>query len=376
MSPTILSQMVVDIKNLPSNRFTESHLQAYEDMLPWWETTESHLCGENLMKGLEFKGFELIDIDTIDKEFHQLHRAAGMNKEYKNLKENISSQGFKCKYFPPVVIRDGNRNVLATGNTRFEVLKKNDVENCPVAIYNFDDDLSEIEKKAIIIRAGQKFQPQLDPAAPPSKEDIRSALSRLVETGSVDVHDDNEMMNACTDLCSSTNFRRSTIQKLTLEVQNNHGVREVRAYGSDRAAARPETILRNQYKFIDNDDVVYITYGSSMWSKAFTLALETWKENPTKQVRLMIHTETLEGFDFEKCYDDRIQKFYREFHNLLEYSALLGGGTIATAKERVVVYGAFPAIGDGHQNLNEPVLFHPKKKIAYQKNSDYTIDLI
>ena len=133
--------------------------------------------------------------------------------------------------------------------------------------------------------------------------------------------------------------------------------------------------MRNQFKFVDTDKVIYMIAASSSWDKVYGTALRLWADNPTKQIRLVVHTSTLDGFDLQECYESRIAKWYAGFMELLKTGTSLCNGNLDNAKSRILPYAVMPAISDIH-DIEEPLFFNHKTKEVYQKKTGYTLSLV
>ena len=84
----------------------------------------------------------------------------------------------------------------------------------------------------------------------------------------------------------------------------------------------------------------------------------TAAQNPHSEIRVVLHTGTLEGYDLDTCYDFRVldfTKFYDEV--LLKFGSVFFSGQ-KPHMSQVKVYGALPAIAPRH-NLKKLVLIKP-----------------
>lgn len=377
MSPTIARSMVVDLNDLPTNEFHEDILGSYRILLDTWKETEPHMFGNELIDGLEFVGFEMYEVTN--RTYQQKHRKRGQSTEYKELKQSISENGWKVKYPPPCIIRHGSVETEATGNTRFEALAALGITNCPVAVYRFRDGVDATQQKSIQIRTGQIFQPPRDPASPPAMEDIAGALEELCHIGEVNADDYAEIMTVCDELCRGGNFDKTKRNAIALSVYNNIGTNgKILAWSSTRTnLSKPDTVMKKSFKFVDTDKVIYESQSYDAAANAVTKACKLWNDNPSKEIRIVIHTGVLDAtsFDFQECYESRITKFYDKFNALLQMVTHATGGDYEVVKKRIVVYAAFPAIEEIH-NLDEPLFFNHKTEEVYQKKTGYSFSLV
>ncbi len=376
MSPIIARSMVVDLKDLPTNEFSESILESYCSLLDTWKETEPHMFGDELIDGLEFVGFEMYEVTN--RTYQQKHRKRGQSTEYKELKQSIDENGWKVKYPPPCIIRHGSVESEATGNTRLEALAELGIQNCPVAVYKFRDGVDATQQKSIQIRTGQIFQPPRDPASPPSMEDIANAVTNLCKIGEVNADHYAEIETACNELCRGGNFDKTKRNAIALSVYNNIGTKgTVLAWSSTRTnLSKPNTVMKKTFKYVDNKTVIYESQSYDAAANAVTKACKLWKKNPSKEIRIVVHTGVLDAtsFDFQRCYEERIKKFYDKFNTLLQTITDATSGDYEVVKSRILVYAAFPAIEDIH-NLNEPLIFDHKNEEVYQKSNGYKFSL-
>ena len=112
-----------------------------------------------------------------------------------------------------------------------------------------------------------------------------------------------------------------------------------------------------------------------MYSKAFTRACDKAREVPDAEVRIMIHTGTLKGFNLRRVYKKRIQKFIANFKNIV--NAVSGASDNGATFSRIKIYGALPALGSVH-NLDVPFYISERTDKLYQRGDDntYTFDVV
>ena len=103
--------------------------------------------------------------------------------------------------------------------------------------------------------------------------------------------------------------------------------------------------------------IKYITLSAETGEKSLIAAANFADDNPDYDIRVVIHTGTLTGFDLEENYHDKVKRF-RDF-----WDATLGKVSYAffngakPRKNTVSLYGAIPALSSIH-NLTKLSLIH------------------
>jgi hypothetical protein len=376
--------VVVDL--LKTNEFTEENLattiEIYETH---WKKFYPELYGDKLPDAIEFVGFELVPVDNINLG-EQKNRAGGRTSraKYLEIKQNIERNGYKLKY-PPISWFRWNDNidgtVVITGDTRGQILGETpfQTKNRIAAIYKRAAGFTDEQVQDAIDSCGLRFNAIHDPAAPLSTADVKRTVNRAIKRyldtdGSAGVAPTIDAITERVDfVCGEGIFQPATRLNLIYEIYNNFNPHDVVISWSDAATAkyRLSSFLKRN-KFVDTDSVRYIWTSFELYSKAFTRACKVAAENPNVEVRIIVHTATLKGFDLNNTFNSRVQKFVSEFTNI-RTSVIHASDVVGTSFDRIKIYGAVPALGAVH-DIDVPFILNERTGKFYQKTNDYTFD--
>ena len=378
------NEVVVDL--LKTNEFTEEHLattiEIYENH---WKKFYPELYGDKLPDAIEFIGFDRFPISNINLG-PQRNRVAGRTARAKflEIKQNIERNGYKLKY-PPISWFRWNDNidgtVVITGDTRGEILAQPpfQTKNRIVAVYKRAPGFTDEQVQDAIDSCGLRFNAIHDPAAPLSTFDVKrtvnNAIQRYLDTdGEAGVAPTLDAITERVDfVCGEGIFQPATKLNLIYEIYNNFNPHDIVVSWSDAVTAQyrlSSFLTRN--KFVDTDKVKYMWTSFELYSKAFTRACKVAAEFPNVEVRIIVHTATLKGFDLSSTFNNRIQKFVSEFTNI-RTSVIRASDVVGTSFNRIKIYGAVPALGAVH-DIDVPFILNERTGKFYQKTNDYTFD--
>ena len=369
------------IDSLLLNGFTEKDKSLSEAFLTFWKPTEPQMFGDDLHSNLEFVGFELMPIELI--ESYQEHRAGSENKKLKNIKSSIASNGYKLKYIPPAVIigAKGVVDHIITGNTRIKILKELGVSNVLIARYKFKGNPSNAKKREALLISGQAFNTHHDPNSPPDPMDIKRALTNLIKLfkdskgeAGVSEHDEEGLRDVVNRMCGKgvlTGIRPKIVQEVRNEFES---IDTVIPWGEDKSNKYRISVYMKDYKLVNTDNIIYFAAASNSSAKAMRKANRLAAANPDKEIRIVLHTSVLEGYNYEETYNNRLRKFVREFEDYRLEDSRGMTEWLKGHKEQIKIYAALPALGAYH-NIDKPFFFNLRDMTAYQRDEDYTIDL-
>lgn len=378
----------VIVNLLETDEFTEENLattiEIYENH---WKKFYPELYGDKLPDAIEFVGFDRFPISNINLG-PQRNRVAGRTARAKflEIKQNIERNGYKLKY-PPISWFRWNDNidgtVVITGDTRGEILAQPpfQTKNRIIAVYKRAPGFTDEQVQDAIDSCGLRFNAIHDPAAPLSTFDVKrtvnNAIQRYLDTdGEAGVAPTLDAITERVDfVCGEGIFQPATKLNLIYEIYNNFNPHDVVISWSDATSAKyrlSSFLTRN--KFVDTDKVKYIWTSFELYSKSFTRACKVAAEFPDVEVRIIVHTGTLKGFDLNSTFNHRIQKFVSEFANI-KTSVIRASDTTSTSFNRIKIYGAVPALGAVH-DIDVPFVLNERTGKFYQKTNDYTFDAI
>lgn len=385
-SASIQVQITKNLREL-QNGFTDDDLRIVEENFqPFWETTEPQMFGEDLHRNLQFEGFEIVPLDLF--EIYQEDRSGGQNLRSNEIKQSITQNGWKMKYiFPAVFFRAAVSPHIITGNTRIKIAKDLGMKNMIVARYGTKGNPSAAVLQEALIESGQSFNTHHDPNSPPSQFDVKRGLTKLIrlyessngEAG-VDVNDSDAMRATVDRMCGKGVFSDKVRTRIVQEIQNQYtDVDIVIPWGESKDSKFRISVYMKDYNMINNNKVIYVPVASNSSAKAMRRANKLAFENPNKEIRLVIHTSVLEGFDYEEVYNNRLRKFVAEFELYRVQDSRGNPEWLECHRNQIKVYAALPALSSCH-NLNEPVLFNMRDMVAFQKENNtegeaFNIDL-
>ena len=229
-----------------------------------------------------------------------------------------------------------------------------------------------------------RFNAIHDPAAPLSTFDVKrtvnNAIQRYLDTdGEAGVAPTLDAITERVDfVCGEGIFQPATKLNLIYEIYNNFNPHDIVVSWSDAVTAQyrlSSFLTRN--KFVDTDKVKYMWTSFELYSKAFTRACKIAADHPNAEVRIIIHTATLKGYDLTNTYKLRVQKFVSEFGNIKTAVGIAADkeptDMIGATFSRIKIYGAVPALGAVH-DIDVPFILNERTGKFYQKTNNYTFD--
>ena len=238
---------------------------------------------------------------------------------------------------------------------------------------------------------GLKFNAIHDPANPLAMADVvrtvKIMVERYIETdgkaGCKKDHDSIlERVNEC---CGKTGFTGLKRPKMALEIYNNFNPNMTIMSWSGKPGDKTIEDKRKEWKFLDTDKIKYIVTDCEMVNYAFVKAVKMSAEYPEAEIRILLHTGTLEGYDHHKCFKNRISKFIILFNGIVNNvcSAFYGKYSPSTketavkdkVKNNIKLYGVYYALEVFH-DFTKPLLINEKNSTVYQKSNGYSFDYL
>ena len=389
MSDIIKDEVVVDL--LQINEFTEDHLDIVEEIYEThWKKFYPELYGDKLPDAIQFEGFTLLPASAKTAEQRNRVGSTTVKAKFLEIKQNIERNGFKLKY-PPISWFRWNNNedghVTITGDTRGDILAAPPFETKKwiVAVYKRNPGFTNDQVQDAIDSCGLRFNAIHDPAAPLSifdvKRTVQLAVDRYLKTdGEAGVAPTIDEIEKRVDyVCGEGVFQPATRLNLIYEIYNTFDPENVVISWSDavKATYRISTFLTRN-KLVDTDKVKYLYTSFELYSKAFTRACKVATEYPDAEVRVVIHTGTLRGYDLASVYRLRVQKFVSQF-NAIKY--VVGAAAdkaptdiVGVTFNRIKIYGVLPALGSIH-DVEVPFFINERTGKFYQKTNPYIFDV-
>lgn len=324
-----------------------------------------------LPKNLKFISRQLIDIDdfliddegAMDKSVptHARHgktnitnqtARANSRGEYANhVHHSLRTFGYKLDNIPMsiAVWVDGSKYMI-NGRTRLEELRRQDFKNIIADVY-------ECTSWEAYHDAKQLFNVRSDPYSPHTMEDIVTTCQLAISKGWIkSTYDDilkkvNEVAPGC--------FLDSEVNKIVFRAMNSKSLQST-AYTTKGAAED----LR-KFGYIDNhqnNGIYYFVYSAEGSVKMIPTAAkylsEILHDKKVKELRIVIHTGTLQGADPEASWKSKIDNCRNAWRHYLQYIKDSYFGT--EIKDVIKLYGAMPAVASlaDKYPMDKLVMFH------------------
>ena len=336
--------IIVDVSDPLVKTFTEEDKKTYESCVP--KEAWPSLYGEDLDNRLLYKGTSLIDIADISSgswKSTQGARVGGKNTKYPAIRRNITRNGFKLIY-PAIALLyvDGEFYVI-TGNTRLEILDFLGMENVIVSIYEPNPKYSNKEVMDAYSQAGIKFNTIHDEASTTSQEDVKRETEHAITEGWIKPTL-SEITTRVETMCGQGVFTPTRRHELIYEILNNHDpAREVKSWGNPSARA----LQMKKMKLMNGNGIKYLLWTTENKPKVFIRALEEASKF-NGEIRVILHTGTLSGYDLEKTYNDRISSFLDFWTATESKIERCYNVSLDRSKSNIRLYGVFPSLSDIH----------------------------
>lgn len=382
-----MSEIYVDLDSI--KEFTKEHLEIYERNNP--KTRDPWLFGEDLPESLELFDIDLVDFDSVnwkDVEIGtrtQYARAGGKNPKETEIATDIRNYGFKLNV-PAIAVlslpNNGKFNPL-NGRTRAGIFEKHypHVKNFIGIIYKVKDEYvnqdGSLKPQALsdISIFGCAANAHTNPSGNTQMPDVVRELNNAIREGWIKP-ELKAIRKRVELLCGKGVFSDRKRDEMAYRVYNQYSPTDrilpwdasnVKLWRkqhniNDVTWSEPKEIdytFNGKKQTFLCDGIVYHVVSSSTLSKAISSVARTAKENPSKLIRLIIHTGTLDGFDVVKCFEDRISRFRLCFESVLNDISFAYFGNVPSQFSRVKLYGCLPAIESEH-DLTKIIKFVPE----------------
>ena len=363
--------IIVDVN--ATNAFSKENLETYKKLIvpeayPW-------LFGEDLLPALRIANpaarVDMVDVNWAGTMTTQTARVGGKNPLIKNIARDIANFGFKL-ISPAICLfrkKDGEL-VPLNGRTRYEILVKNhNFTNIIAIIYEAADGFSDDEVENACSAFGLLANSYSDPSGDLQLEDVYREVCLAIDKGWCVLPsipgkeaDDIAAIRERVDLvCGKGCFTPTKREQLVYRILNTNNPQYVVKSWSTPGKAK-QWLDENNYvnigPFNGRRGIKYITLSAETGEKSLIAAANYADDNPDYEIRVIIHTGTLTGFDLEENYYEKVKKFREFWENTLnKVSYAFFNGKKAT-KNNVTLYGAIPALSSIH-NLKKMVKFVP-----------------
>lgn len=359
--------IIVDVNS--TNKFTEENLETYKKLIvpeayPW-------LFGEDLIPTLKVFSSEAIvnidDVNWLDSNTTQTARSGGKNPKIKEIARDVASYGFKLTNPAIALFRRKNGQLFPlNGRTRKEILVSNHgFTNLIVIIYEAVDDVTEDEIQNACSAFGLLANSYSDPSGDLQLEDVFREVQLAIKNGWVsfsgedaDRNEDLSSIRRRVDLvCGKGCFTPTKREQLVYRIYNTNNPQYiVKSWSS--AGETALWMKKYNIKTIEPKDgkrgIKYICLSAETGEKSLIAAAKEAFKYSDYDIRVIIHTGTLTGFDLEENYMSKINKF-RDFWDATLVKLSYGFFGKSNPKNKpITLYAVLPALSSIH-NLEKLV---------------------
>ena len=363
--------MTIYIDLTTIKEFTQDHLETYKRLNP--EEAYPWLFGKDLPESLYVISIDLVDFEAVNwvdfgTGIHtQGVRAGGKNIKEKEISRDIANFGFKLTQPAICVLQKPTHEIIPlNGRTRRSIISKvySHVKNFIGIIYgvkpeyiNPDGSLTSQAESDISI-FGCAANAYTDPAGELSKEDVVREVKIAMANNWIGPSLE-EIRFRVDKLCGKGVFTDRTRCDLSYRIFNQYGssngqkilpwdspnikIWRRRNSLNDVNWDIPKKIGDHSY-----DGIVYSVVSSETLEKSLGVIARTAKDNPTKIIRVIIHTGILKGYDPEDNYLIKIDRFRKSWQNYFDDITFAFYNGKPALFDRVELYGALPAIESMH----------------------------
>ena len=364
--------IIVDVN--ATNAFSKENLETYKKLIvpeayPW-------LFGEDLLPSLKVANdAALVNISDVNWQGvlgAQTARNGGKNPKLKDIARDILSFGFKLGNPAVCLFRNKSGELVPlNGRTRYEIIAKNHgFTNIIAIIYEAVDGASDDDVENDCSAFGLLSNSYSDPSGDLQLEDVFHEVSLAIVKGWVVLNkipgreiEDICAIRARVDLvCGKGCFTPTKREQLVYRILNTNNPSYVVKSWTSPGLANAWMI---ENKIIDvgpingRRGIKYIVLSAETGEKSLIAAAKYAAKYTDNDIRVIIHTGTLTGFDLEANYLNKVEKF-RDFWDatLSKVSYAFFGG-VEPKNRPVSLYAVLPALSSMH-NLNKLVMMKTK----------------
>lgn len=322
---------------------------------------------EDIIMDIE-KAFEGIDIKSLGNNHFIVQsvaiRANSKGENADDVNSSINSAGFELCHIPISVANCPNGlDMILDGRTRLYYLLSLGFTNVIVDYYECDSwDTYFLE--------ALKRNPPSKPRSPMKREDIIANCNVAVEKGWLKKERD-DIIKRVMEITNGL-IKNNTLEKIVHSVM--YGTGHTAAVLSLTEDSATKWLRTNGYFDNEKDNGIYYhVVSASAWTKAIKSAADALDEltemgKKVKELRVVIHTGTLEGADPAKSWKGKIDTFRRNWQSDLK-NIESGFFTEYTRRPTIKLYGAIPVVSmlSAEYPMDRLVMFH----VGKLKNSSF-----
>lgn len=305
--------------------------------------------------GSLFWDIDLKDIDMTDI-FSQWMRSGGENPKKDEIREDITFSGYSLQFDPPKIrmLKDGTL-VPGAGVTRLSILKELGVKNVICVVYTGKAGFSEEEVDLAFFSFFGGENRYHKPSGKLLKEDVVFLIKNLIVQEKISLDRDIISWHV-NELSHGLGWQNKTKEELTNQIFNSC-VHRIDSNGKRivvKSYTSKPSIKSFMVNYPDTDDIKYAVYATGSLKKIPYAIGEMLLEFPkVKEIRIVLHTDLLKGYDPEESYIDRLIETTRDWNKEISKLDILYGKKMSTK----VKFGRFiPAVSSLTPNMDELVI--------------------
>lgn len=350
-------QTLVPIKK--NGSFTEEHLKIAKELDKINHELYPEYYTSCTFKSLKYDGLRIIDASSIDRAEHgtdQLIRANGKNEKYDEIAIDMDAYGYKLGggkflWVTPNKQKPG-RYLIVDGKTKDKILDERKFKNRICHVIDIDS--------LDLVLFGNRCNSGEDksPAGLVKEVDIIQAANDQIKLGMLDINVDDIY-----DFINKALGRGKFGKKKRTDLANQIYNREV-AFRTSGLLPRAWTNGADvtswmiSKKYIETSTVKYLVAAASSPMKAFIAAAKESRQNPGKEIRVIVYASKLNGYNLKRCYVDAILKFKSLWY---DYLSAVGSAYFDGAKPNelnIKLYGCVPSnIEDICEDMDKLIVF-------------------
>lgn len=346
-------------------RFTQAHLDKSKKLINIKAYPE--YFGDEIIDGLLLSDnpFQLIDESFIDWDGKKLgnmtqnSRVGGQNPKMKEIKNDISTYGYKLRNIPILVLDNGNGLYTPiNGRTRHEILKGYGFDNFICIVYVADNIKTQLEIKDTLSKMGLKTNAENDPAGNLMLEDVYSEGVYAIDNRFINLTGDTDadylmVLDRINEVCGKGIFTLDKRTAVATRIVNEFATSgRVFSYS---VKGQPDNWMRkSKFKNIEavydksgnliKRGIIYNVVAASTLERSMVNSVAMACNNRDCDVRVIIHTGTLTGYVASHTYVSRIWRFRKDWASLLQDLSFGFFHNANHSKSPISLYGALPAV--------------------------------
>jgi hypothetical protein len=316
------------------------NIEAYPQFYKPYDGTEY-----SLPEGIEYVDTIIIDAKALTREgtigSSQPTRASGGNQKREELARDIFETGWKLFCSPISVIQRNNKIIFLDGRTKDKILLEVKYGNRIVRLYKFvGEHENDVELQDDAIEDfGLEGNEEPYTAGYNVQADFFEVGKKKVARGTLEPSQSAILAWVNKRAKSFAKQKRDDIaSRIFNHYSNTNAGLEVESWTPEEA-----DVWMKKNNYISVGHVMYLVVSAEVTSKALFAASKLAQENPGKEIRVVLHTGYLTGWDRPKTYVNKIKKFKNEWYlKLSQISFGFFKGTQFTDSP-IKLYGVMPA---------------------------------